>query len=261
MIEIPSKTQKWLVLGAPLICREPFDIDIELLSGKTMKFYVKKGDEAKVIEFVDNFVRVGFFDFFGDRQKNGYIQHLRLDLIYHWEPQCEVFQQGKVERAKVPMILDQHPDCSGKQTEERYIGYWASHEDPAICHYAQEGKLLPWPGDFVDTSWDAEERAIVIDYLNKAPNVEFWRGFSYCRLCSQKVGLGSTDKSYGSCRPSSTYDTFKSDKTYVWPAGFSHYLEVHGVKPPVEFIQHVLQSPAFSKEERLLGWANMFDNR
>jgi len=229
MFEVPSETQEWLVLGAPLVCREPFDIDIELLGVKG-KFHVKKGDKAEVVEFMDEYIRVGFFDFFGTRRKEGYIQHLRLDLIYFWEPEFEVTQRGLAERAKVPMILDRHPDQPGKKTKERYIGYWASHEDPAVCHYAQKENVLPWPGDFVDTSWDPQERATVVAYLNGAPDVEFWMGYPHCRFkCPHSTDLGTTDK---------------GDGTYVWPAGFGHYLEAHGVKPPVEFIQYVLNKVA-----------------
>jgi hypothetical protein len=128
---------------------------------------------------------------------------------------------------KVPMIIDRHPDQPEKETKERYIGYWAAHEDPAICHYAKKGNILPWPGCFVDTSWDPQERATVVAYLNGGPDVGWWRGYPPCRFkCGEINNLGTTDK---------------GDGTYIWPAGFGHYLEVHGVRPPVEFIQHVLK--------------------
>jgi hypothetical protein len=28
---------------------------------------------------------------------------------------------------------------------------------------------------------------------------------------------------------------------WVWPDGFAHYLQLHAVKPPQEFVDHVLR--------------------
>jgi len=124
------------------------------------------------------------------------------------------------------MIIDRHPGKPGKVTQERYIGYWAESEDWSVCGYFNKNIFLPWPGDFIDTNWDQQERIIVADYLDEASNVEFWRGYPFCRLGCKEVNLGTTDR---------------GDGVYIWPSGFSHYLRVHGVKPPEEFIKHVLR--------------------
>jgi hypothetical protein len=31
-----------------------------------------------------------------------------------------------------------------------------------------------------------------------------------------------------------------TDGVFVWPEGYAHYIEKHDVKPPREFIEHVL---------------------
>ena len=120
------------------------------------------------------------------------------------------------------MILGHNPDAPDK-AKGRYLGYWASCEDLEACHYARRGEVLPWPGDFVDASWDIEERTMVADYLEEGRNVTFWMGASYCRLgCDQFLGTAD-----------------RGDGEYTWPEGFSHYIREHGVKPPQEFIDHI----------------------
>jgi hypothetical protein len=99
----------------------------------------------------------------------------------------------------------------------KHLGYWTTSlvNDPYD---------LPWPGDFIDSSWDPVEREAVASYLDAQPDVQHWMGYSFCRL-----GCGTIPK----C-------TDKSDGIYVWPGGFSHYLRVHNVRPPQEFIDHAL---------------------
>lgn len=100
------------------------------------------------------------------------------------------------------------------------IGFWALHVDPKKDYY--KGKF-PWPGDFLDLSWDAEERQKVVEYLLSQPKTAHYMGVSECRFCD--TDCGSADQ---------------SDGTYVWPEGFAHYIEKHGVRPPAEFVHHVL---------------------
>ena len=109
---------------------------------------------------------------------------------------------------------------------KRFIGYWVSKREPE----------LPDPHDFVDTTWDPAVRAQVAGYLKRGTTFESWRGSSWCRFegiegkgrqrppCTQGEGLG--------------YKCL-TDGTFVWPQGFAHYVEHHGVKPPQEFIDHI----------------------
>lgn len=147
------------------------------------------------------------------------------------------------------MILDRHPDAP--KTPEaidrhgllglRAIGYWTQ---PVTCDikngrvaedapWVAEARLsphldwhLPDPYDFVDPSWDARERETVIAYLRAGNEHIAWRGLSACRFRCGEKEMGSA------CL---------SDGRYIWPEGFAHYLEMHAVRPPEEFIRHVLQ--------------------
>jgi hypothetical protein len=115
------------------------------------------------------------------------------------------------------------------------VGFWVEKkEDPRV-----EG--LTWPGDFIDLTWDPAERAKVVEYVKQTREDSrlAYGGMSWCRLCKETAppedpkdnripkwrSLGSSD--FG-------------DGCFVWPEGYVHYIEVHGVKPPQEFIDHIL---------------------
>jgi len=99
-----------------------------------------------------------------------------------------------------------------------HVGFWSDeHLDTA----------LPHPREFIDPAWSSQERAIVANYLRNGQEHASYRGFSYCRFHCGKPStqMGSRDL---------------TDGVYVWPQGFVHYIEDHNVKPPQEFISHVL---------------------
>lgn len=104
----------------------------------------------------------------------------------------------------------------------RHLGYWRSGRDNSPT------KALPWPGDFVDTTWDEAEREAIAKYLEAGKTHQSWRGNSSCRLGG-----------HPSCEHLRGYRDF-TDGIYVWPEAFAHYVRVHGVKPPQEFIDHAL---------------------
>ena len=87
---------------------------------------------------------------------------------------------------------------------------------------------LPDPQDFVDKTWSAVERDKVRIYLRAGRAAEHYMGYSHCRF-----NCGVDDADMG--------DADLTDGTYVWPQGFVHYVEAHGVKPPEEFVRHVLR--------------------
>lgn len=147
------------------------------------------------------------------------------------------------------LIIPFYP-CDTKRTFSRfYIGYWADVDQcpktikdlnrqqarEFLGCEIQKSKL-PKPQDYIDDTWDVTERELVINYLENVKVVEHWRGYSYCRFgCDTNMGT-----------------TCKSDGSYTFPEGFIHYLKEHSVKPPQQFINHVLRTLAhqslFKKE-------------
>lgn len=131
------------------------------------------------------------------------------------------------------MIIDFHPDNPTIKDGRKYIGYWHSITiDPKTLKLGKPGHDfnqyqkfgLPVPNAFIDNGWSPADRFKIVNYLKQGKVDNGWMGWSWCRFgCPDD--LGSTDL---------------TDGTYVWPEGFAHYVEKHGVKPPQEFLQHVL---------------------
>lgn len=122
------------------------------------------------------------------------------------------------------MILNWHPDYNDPAwAGKRFIGYWRGSE-----YNDRVQRNLPDPKDYIDSSWNVEERTQVANRLHIATIFIQWKGYSSCRLCTGHYGTN--------CR------TF--DGTWVFPAGFVHYIEVHNLRPPQSFIDHVLGLPA-----------------
>lgn len=93
------------------------------------------------------------------------------------------------------------------------VGFWESDEEPMTK---------------VDFGWDPAERALVAEYLKKGEVANRWLGSAYCRMGCMNgrmwSEMGSRDF---------------TDGTWIWPEGYPHYLEVHGVKPPESFVKWV----------------------
>ncbi len=107
------------------------------------------------------------------------------------------------------------------------IGFWAKLPPN---HPASTDEGLPWPSDFYSPYWDDEERLKVAEYLDNGndprPKHEAYKGFSRCRLCG--IMNGSRDF---------------TDGKYLWPEGGIHItLENHKIRPPQDFIDHVLKN-------------------
>ena len=91
------------------------------------------------------------------------------------------------------------------------IGYWRADHAPE------------WPdvADFVDHSWDEDERWTVRAYLTGGTAVRHYMGFSACRICGKKNGTSEF-----------------TDGTFIWPEGLAHYVGEHGVRLPARFVDH-----------------------
>lgn len=96
------------------------------------------------------------------------------------------------------------------------VGFWNNQNND----YPE----YPYADEQIDDTWDEEERAKVLGYVADRRHLsKRYRGYSMCRICGE--GNGTADY---------------SDGTYTWPQGFAHYIERHKVKPPQEFIDHIL---------------------
>lgn len=114
------------------------------------------------------------------------------------------------------------------------VGFWrggASRED------------LPDPHELVDPSWPIVERARVAAYLREGDIEASYLGYSACRFrCGIPASaLGASDL---------------TDGRWVWPQGFAHYVEVHGVRPPQAFLDDIAPDlpDAFGSLIRFVGW-------
>lgn len=109
------------------------------------------------------------------------------------------------------------------------IGYWAG---------AETDDSWPDPKDFMDPSWDSEEREVMASYLSAGLVARTYMGFSRCRVCG--VNNGNLEL---------------SDGYYVWPDGLAHYVADHAVRLPERFVAHVsAMIEALEGAERDVGW-------
>jgi hypothetical protein len=92
------------------------------------------------------------------------------------------------------------------------VGFWHSERKP----------WLPHPAEAVAPDWSDSQRAAVIDYLLRPEDVAQYMGLSPCRICDRLVGSREF-----------------TDGTWVWPEGLVHYLDVHQVRPPDDFVAWV----------------------
>jgi hypothetical protein len=72
------------------------------------------------------------------------------------------------------------------------------------------------------------------DYLGRGLRLIQYRGYSWCRFV-----CGIEDNKMGS------WDL--TDGIWVWPEGLSHYVDVHNVILPEEFVRHAMSEPSPTK--------------
>lgn len=83
---------------------------------------------------------------------------------------------------------------------------------------------------------DATQRIRVAQYLDGGEVSDRWFGYSYCRFdCGiPNSEMGSLDK---------------TDGAYIWPEGLPHYVRVHQVNLPAEFVDHVLHKMGLGEND------------
>lgn len=123
-------------------------------------------------------------------------------------------------------MYGEHPDYPELHTNLKYLGYWRTRDRRCTRD------LRPNPFDYVDLLWDSGERARVVKHLQGGETLYQWLGSSTCRFCE--------------LRPNG--NRCFTDGTYGWPEGLAHYVELHGLRPPEEFVQYVLRLPPETPE-------------
>lgn len=123
-----------------------------------------------------------------------------------------------------------HPDSPSEAKTRKALGYWKLNERPEdksplgdyMKRQAERYASLPDPKDFIDLTWNEDERRLVASYVKGQKDLVQWRGSSSCRICGIHNG-----------------STCKGDAAFIFPSGFAHYIEAHNVRPPKEFVDHV----------------------
>jgi len=129
------------------------------------------------------------------------------------------------------------------------IGYWLSKRERQLTIEEVRRRRSPqherhgllWPGDLIDTQWNRQERDHVVAYLKQTLKSDMmgWMGYSECRLCREAEGPPDLKniRVLKDWEMNGTKDF--GDGVYVWPEGYAHYVEVHAVKPPEDFLKHL----------------------
>ena len=94
----------------------------------------------------------------------------------------------------------------------KIIGYWY---DPDGEH------RWPHPRRLRRSHWDLTLKSKIVDYLRSGRRCMAYRGWSYCRFGCGRNG-----------------DSELTDGVFVWPEGLAHYVGVHDVRLPEEFLEH-----------------------
>jgi hypothetical protein len=116
----------------------------------------------------------------------------------------------------------------------RMVGYWIDDRDESV-DYSQRrpGRIsavvrplesrLPHPAAIIAACGVTARDARVVQYLCNAVRDLWCAGYSYCRL---RCGV-----------PDSQMGSFEhTDGIWSWPEGLAHYVDVHGLPLPEEFL-------------------------
>lgn len=122
-------------------------------------------------------------------------------------------------------------------TALRPVGYWKPPAEHPLVAASKRlaGRLSAWLTgvdseaeltleDHVDPSWDPSLRAAVVEYLARGSQHGAYFGTDVCRFCGKENG-----------------SIERSDGVWIWPDGLVHYVRDHAVRPPRDFVNHVLR--------------------
>lgn len=85
------------------------------------------------------------------------------------------------------------------------------------------------------TSWPGKEVFLnALAYVERHASTKSFKGWSDCRCCGKKNG-------------SAEHKRTKFGVTFVWPSGFSHYIEEHNIRPSLAFQDWVMAQSSKAK--------------
>jgi hypothetical protein len=109
----------------------------------------------------------------------------------------------------------------------RMIGYWNDKlQDGNLLDdgfYSERYALYPSPLDLISPGWLSPEKSSLISYLRSGVTHKISLGWSTCRFLCKNQRVGGLEL---------------TDGVWVWPEGLAHYVEVHDVLLPSEFVDH-----------------------
>ncbi|TDH72952.1 hypothetical protein CCR75_006392 [Bremia lactucae] len=113
------------------------------------------------------------------------------------------------------------------------LGFWCSKDEDFYRDSLSTDR--PNPLRLVDNLWfaniDAGQLRIIKLYLTQAHVESYELAYSFCRFnCQLALDQPSV---MGACT--------MTDGVYCWPEGYWHYINHHHVKPPHDFLSHVMQ--------------------
>lgn len=97
-------------------------------------------------------------------------------------------------------------------TNEKRVGFWRSDREPDLPMPVAQAKPFEDKDAFLHLLLLTEQKL-----LNTEAHVAY-RGYSTCRICNRPNG-----------------GTEFHHQGFVWPAGYTHYMEAHNVPPPEDF--------------------------
>jgi hypothetical protein len=144
------------------------------------------------------------------------------------------------------------------------VGYWRPSEDmlqrELECGYGGRPREeiaaqmtarrkwrrhpLPDPACLVWAGWNPAELPGILAYLRAGQEWIRFNGWSYCRF-----GCGIA--------PSALGDRDLTDGVWVWPEGLAHYVGMHAVRLPDEFIDHMRSQGWRAPTEPITSWVEL----
>ena len=112
--------------------------------------------------------------------------------------------------------------------ELQRIGFWAEQEELGEDDAPEHPGAWPHPRELPKRDWDPALKDRICAYLGSGRVLDSYMGFACCR--------------FRDCRGQNLGTSDCSDGTWLWPEGFEHYIAVHDISLPEEFLRTVEQN-------------------